>query len=168
MTADDQGRPPLRIERTFAARAEVVFDAWTSVEVLRRWWPAGPGWDTPIAEVEVRVGGRLRVVMRAPDGAEFGGEGEFVEITRPTRLAFTWQWDTAELGSHRQLVEVTFTENPGATTTVELVNRGIAESDETSHREGWQASFDNLDNVLRSTAGEHRDGSAAGGTVTRP
>ena len=62
-------------ERTFAAPAEAIFDAWTSAEGLRRWWPAGPGWDTPVAEVDVRVGGRLRLVMRAPDGGELGGEG---------------------------------------------------------------------------------------------
>jgi uncharacterized protein YndB with AHSA1/START domain len=35
----------LRIERVFGATPEVVFDAWTSVEALRAWWPAGPGWD---------------------------------------------------------------------------------------------------------------------------
>jgi uncharacterized protein YndB with AHSA1/START domain len=41
-------RLPLRIERTFRASAEEVFDAWTSVEVLRRWWPAGPDWTNPV------------------------------------------------------------------------------------------------------------------------
>jgi uncharacterized protein YndB with AHSA1/START domain len=65
-------RPPegvvLRLERTFNAPAQAVFDAWTSPEVLRRWWPAGPDWDTPVAEVDVRVGGKLRLVMRRPDG----------------------------------------------------------------------------------------------------
>jgi uncharacterized protein YndB with AHSA1/START domain len=150
MISDDHGRDPLRIERTFAAPAATVFDAWTSVEVLRTWWPAGPGWETPVAEVDVHVGGRLRLVMRAPDGAEFGGEGRYVEISRPTRLVFTWQWDTAQLGTQFQRVEVTFTENADSTTTVVLVNRGLTESDEQSHREGWQASFDNLDDVLGS------------------
>lgn len=40
----------LRIERVFAAPISDVFDAWTNVGVLRRWWPAGPGWDTPVAD----------------------------------------------------------------------------------------------------------------------
>lgn len=47
---------PLRIERTFTAPAAVVFDAWTSAGMLRRWWPAGPDWVTTVAEVDVRVG----------------------------------------------------------------------------------------------------------------
>jgi len=147
------GTPALRIERTFAAPAAVVFDAWTSVDVLRRWWPAGPGWDTPVAEVDARVGGRLRLVMRAPDGAEFGGEGGYVEIDRPRRLVFTWRWDGTELPAGEQLVEVTFTENEDATTTVLLVNRGLSAAERESHSEGWQASFDNLDAVLSQDAG---------------
>jgi uncharacterized protein YndB with AHSA1/START domain len=144
---------PLRIERTFAAPAAAVFDAWTSASVLRQWWPAGPDWDTTVAEVDVRVGGGLRLVMRSPDGAEFGGEGRYVEITPPTRLVFTWQWDAAELGTGAQLVEVSFTENPDSTTTVVLINRGLTESEQQSHLEGWQASFDNLDRVFSGSAG---------------
>jgi uncharacterized protein YndB with AHSA1/START domain len=139
---------PLRIERTFAAPATAVFDAWTSPEVLARWWPAGRGWQTPVAEVDLRVGGRLRLVMRSPDGLEAGGEGRYVEVTRPTRLVFTWQWDDPALGAGVQRVEVTFTQNPDATTTVVLVNRGIPDADVDAHREGWSASLDNLQDVL--------------------
>ncbi len=56
----------VRIERTFAASVEDVFDAWTSPEVMRRWFHCAPDWDTPAAEVDLRVGGRVRVVMRRP------------------------------------------------------------------------------------------------------
>jgi uncharacterized protein YndB with AHSA1/START domain len=140
----------LRIERTFAASPEATFDAWTSADVLRLWWPGGPGWDTPVAEVDVRVGGLLRLVMRDPDGAEFGGEGRYVTLDRPHRLAFTWRWDSPELGRHEQLVEVTFTgDGDGAgTTTVVLTNTGLTGREEHEHREGWLLSFDNLDAVL--------------------
>jgi uncharacterized protein YndB with AHSA1/START domain len=168
MTSDEYERDPVRVERTFAAAAATVFDAWTSVEVLRRWWPAGPGWETPVADVDIRVGGRLRLVMRAPDGAEFGGEGHYVEISRPTRLVFTWKWDTVQLGTQPQLVEVTFTENADKTTTVVLVNRGLTESEEQSHREGWQASFDNLDDILGSAEATHAAGSDAATAAVQP
>ena len=164
MTSDGHEPDPLRIERTFAAAAAAVFDAWTSVEVLRRWWPAGPGWETPVAEVDVRVGGRLRLVMRAPDGTEFGGEGRYVEISRPARLVFTWRWESVQFGPQSQLVEITFTENADATTTVVLVNRGLKESEEPSHRAGWLASFDNLDHILASSQATH----AAAGEATAP
>src|SRR5206468_5425301 len=58
----------VRIERSFAASAEDVFDAWTSPEVMRRWFHCAAHWETPAAEVDLRVGGKVRVVMRKPDG----------------------------------------------------------------------------------------------------
>jgi uncharacterized protein YndB with AHSA1/START domain len=147
--ASPPDRLMLRIERTFRAPAQAVFDAWTSTEVLRRWWPAGPDWDTPVAELDVRVGGKLRLVMRRPDGQEFGGSGEYLEITPPERLVFTWTWDGQEEQEGRQLVEVDFKDGPDETTTVVLTNRGLRdEESRRSHGEGWQASFDNLDRVL--------------------
>jgi uncharacterized protein YndB with AHSA1/START domain len=58
----------VRLERTFDASAEAVFDAWTRPEVLRRWWAAGKGWTTPEAEVEtVAVAtGAARGIGRGP------------------------------------------------------------------------------------------------------
>lgn len=87
----------IRIERTFAAPAVAVFEAWTSADLLRRWYPPGADWDTPVAEVDLRVGGLLRLVMRSPDGEEFGGGGEYREISPPTRLVFTWAWDRPDV-----------------------------------------------------------------------
>jgi uncharacterized protein YndB with AHSA1/START domain len=147
--ATQPDRDALRIERTFNAPARAVFDAWTSAEVLRRWWPAGSDWETPVAEVDPRVGGGLRLVMRSPDGEEFGGSGEYIEITRPERLVFTWTWDGHEGHEGTQLVEVEFGELEDGTTSVVLTNRGLPdEESRRSHREGWDASFDNLDRVL--------------------
>jgi uncharacterized protein YndB with AHSA1/START domain len=142
-----EGRDPtaIRIERRYAASARVVFQAWTSAEMLRRWYPPGADWDTPVAEVDLRVGGRLRIVMRSPDGEEFGGGGEYREVTAPSRLVFTWAWDRADVAVGTQVVEVDFTEHPDGTTTVVMTNRGVAgEQARESHREGWEGSFDNL------------------------
>ncbi len=139
----------LRLERKFNAPAQAVFDAWTSAEMLRRWWPAGSDWETPVAEVDVRVGGSLRLVMRSPDGDEFGGSGQYREVTPPARLVFTWTWDGHEGHQGTQLVEVEFEEREDGTTTVVLTNRGLRdEESKRTHREGWEASFDNLDRVL--------------------
>jgi uncharacterized protein YndB with AHSA1/START domain len=142
-------RSVLRIERVFNAPARAVFDAWTSTEVLRHWWHAGSGWDTPVVEVDVRVGGKLRLVMRSPDGEEFGGSGEYIEITPFKRLVFTWTWDGHEGHEGSQLVEVEFSEGDDGTTTVVLTNRGLRdEESKRSHEQGWQESFGNLDRVL--------------------
>ena len=77
-------------------------------EVLLRWWHAGHDWETAEAEVDLRVGGVVRVVMRDPHkDEEYGGGGNYTEIESPTRLAFTWTWD----GDTRQtLIEVDFQE----------------------------------------------------------
>jgi uncharacterized protein YndB with AHSA1/START domain len=136
----------LRIERTFRAPAEAVFDAWTSEEVLRRWWRAGHDWETPVAEVDLRVGGALRVVMRDPvKDVEYGGSGVYTEIERPSRLAFTWVWDNEPT---RMLVEVDFEERDGIT-TVRFTHSGLWDEDAVrSHEDGWRKLFDNLDRAL--------------------
>jgi uncharacterized protein YndB with AHSA1/START domain len=139
----------VRIVRRFRAPVEAVFAAWTSAEMLRRWYPPGHDWDTPVAEVDVRVGGRLRIVMRSPSGDEFGGGGEYREVDPPRRLVFSWAWDRSEVAEGTQLVEVEFTDNRDGTTTVVMINRGLRdEQSKGSHREGWESSFDNLEREL--------------------
>jgi uncharacterized protein YndB with AHSA1/START domain len=102
------------MERTYQAPAAEVFDAWTSEEVIRRWWHAEHDWETTEAEVDLRVGGAIRVVMRNPHkDIEYGGGGKYTEVEPPTRLAFTWIWDG---DTTRQLIELNFEETGGATT----------------------------------------------------
>ena len=136
----------LRIERTFQAPAEAVFDAWTSEEVLLRWWHAGHDWETAEAEVDLRVGGAVRVVMRDPHkDAEYGGGGNYTEVEPPTRLAFTWTWD----GDTRQtLIEVDFHETDGITTVSFTHSRLWDEEAARDHKDGWGKLFDNLERTL--------------------
>ena len=137
--------PPLRLGRIFRAPAAAGCGAWRCVEVLERWWPAGRGRTTPVAEVDLPVGDRLRLVMRDQHGGEYGGEGRYVEVTRPTGLVFAWPWDESR-GGGQQLVEVASAEIADAGTVV-LVNRGFDGSVRT-HREGRELSLDNLARVL--------------------
>jgi uncharacterized protein YndB with AHSA1/START domain len=101
-----------------------------------------------VAEVDLRVGGRLRLVMRDTEGNEFGGEGTYVAVERPRRLSFTWRWDRPELGTQLQVVDVIFTANPDGTTAAVLTNSGLHGAEADSHREGWELSFVNLDALL--------------------
>jgi uncharacterized protein YndB with AHSA1/START domain len=136
----------LRIERDFDAPIERVFDAWTSEKVMRRWLHCGPDWATPTAEVDLRVGGRIRIVMLDPDGDLHGASGEYRLIERPHRLVFTWTFD--EHPDNRQLIELEFSEHDGKTTVV-LTNSGIAtEGREDSQRTGWYACNDELEREL--------------------
>jgi uncharacterized protein YndB with AHSA1/START domain len=136
----------VRIERTFDAPAEDVFDAWTSEEVIRRWFKPGRGWGAPSAEVDLRVGGTVSVVMRAPDGTEVGASGEYTLIERPHRLAFTWTFDDDP--SNQQMIELEFTEQGGAT-TVRFVNSNISHEERRDQQySGWQACLDNMERIL--------------------
>jgi uncharacterized protein YndB with AHSA1/START domain len=136
----------LRIERTFQAPVEAVFDAWTSAEVIRRWWQAELDWETSEAEVDLRVGGVVRVVMRDPDKeVEHGGGGFYTEIDPPHRLAFTWIWDG---DTRRTLIEIDFEEADGAT-TVSFTHSGLWDEEAVrSHEGGWGRILDKLGRVL--------------------
>jgi uncharacterized protein YndB with AHSA1/START domain len=138
----------LRIERTFQAPAERVFAAWTSAEVMRRWWQAELGWETSAAEVDLRIGGAVRVVMRDPErDVDHGGGGRYTEIDPPTRLAFTWIWDG---DARRTLIEIDFEETDGAT-TVRFTHSGLwDEAAVRSHEGGWGRILDNLGRLLEA------------------
>jgi uncharacterized protein YndB with AHSA1/START domain len=136
----------LVIERTFRAPAERVFDAFTEDEVMRRWFHGQRGWETPVAEVDLRVGGAIRIVMLDPeDGAEIGGGGNYTAIERPSRLGFTWAWDD---GRRPTLIEIEFAA-AGELTHVTFTHRGLADAESVrGHEEGWGNAFDELDEAL--------------------
>jgi uncharacterized protein YndB with AHSA1/START domain len=140
--------PTLRMQRDFHASAQAVFDAWTSEEVMRRWWHAGHDWETPVVEVDLRVGGKIRVVMRDPHkGVEYGGGGKYLEIDPPKRLVFTWYWDDYPT---RQLIEIEFEEADGVT-TVRFTHHDLWDEEALrSHEDGWGTVFDNLERTLEA------------------
>jgi uncharacterized protein YndB with AHSA1/START domain len=137
----------LRIERTFDAPADKVFEAWTSEEVLRRWFHVYEEWDTPTAEVDLRIGGEVRVVMRdSSDGTEHGARGHYTEIEPPRRLAMRWVFDDDP--ENVQTIELEFSERDGRTTVV-MINSGISnERRRESQERGWNGCFDNLGRAL--------------------
>ncbi|MFZ0971427.1 MAG: SRPBCC domain-containing protein [Solirubrobacteraceae bacterium] len=142
----DQFGRVIRIERTFAASAEEVFDAWTSPDVMRRWFRCDSAWDTPVAEVDLQVGGKIRVVMRRPGGTEVEAHGIFTLIDRPHRLIMTWTFDDDP--SNEQLLELSFIESKGATTVL-LVNSRISTDERRKEQaNGWQGCLDELDRLL--------------------
>jgi uncharacterized protein YndB with AHSA1/START domain len=147
LSSTEQGTV-LRLSRRFAAPRERVFDAWTNPDVLQRWWAARENWESPVAEVDLRPGGRYRLSMRDTDtGAVHTVGGEYTEVRRPERLAYTWTWEgDPELmsGSERTLVVVDFVEDGGETEVV-LTHSGFAGAHiRELHAEGWIGCLDNL------------------------
>jgi uncharacterized protein YndB with AHSA1/START domain len=141
-----------RIERTFDAPAEAVFDAWTSAEVMRRWFHVAPDWETPDAQVDLRLGGTVSIVMRGPDGREAGASGEYTEIDRPHKLAMTWTFEDDP--SNHQLIELSFSESDGSTTVV-MINSGISTDERRESQQwGWSGCFDSLERALAMGSGD--------------
>jgi uncharacterized protein YndB with AHSA1/START domain len=136
----------LRLERTIDASPEEAFDAWTNPEVLRRWWAADPTWVTPVAEVDLRVGGRYRLSMEDPStGTTHTVGGEYREVRRPERLVYSWSWERSDgQPDHASTVTVEFL-SEGERTTIVLEHTDLASSESRDgHRKGWIACFDNL------------------------
>jgi glutathione S-transferase len=143
----------LRLERTFEAPRERVFDAWVDPELLRRWWASQPDWTSPAAEVDLRVGGAYRLSMQGPEGPAHSVVGEYREVERPARLVYTWSWegDPPEMaGSAGTLVTVEFHAD-GPRTRVVVTHEGFeGDGPRDLHAGGWNGCLDNLEGrVLR-------------------
>ncbi len=143
----------LTITRIFNAPREIVFKAWTDPKELAKWW--GPKTFTnPVCEVDLKLGGTLRIVMRAPDGGEYPMQGIFREIVPPSRLVFT-NIALDKDGHHiiEGLTSVTFADD-GGKTKLTLQTRGVAVVDYAAAylqgmEAGWTQSLEKLEALVR-------------------
>jgi uncharacterized protein YndB with AHSA1/START domain len=113
-TKDGFGRE-FTISREFAAPRELVWQAWTDPEHLAQWW--GPrDFTNPVSKWDVRPGGKIYDVMRAPNGVDYPMGGEFREVVAPERLVLACGAldDQGEM-LFEILHTVTFTEQDGNT-----------------------------------------------------
>jgi uncharacterized protein YndB with AHSA1/START domain len=144
------------ITREFDAPAHLVYKAWTTPELVRRWWHAKRG-EMTTCEIDLRVGGRWRYVMVA-DGQEVGFHGEYREIVPNERIVSTETYEglpesvSEEEGS--TVNTATFTETDGRTTVTILVqapNRTTRDAIIDSGMEaGLQDALDLLEEVAIS------------------
>ena len=131
----------LTLRRVVPAPPTRVFTAWTDPTELARWM-------TPIgqaeAEVDLREGGRFRIVMRA-DGTEITHTGEYLEIRPPDLLSFTWV--SPYTGQAPSVVTVRLTP-VGDGTEIELTHDRLPHGVDADHARGWGSILDRLANVL--------------------
>ena len=136
--------------RVFDAPRHLVFDAFTKPELLKRWF--GPhGWSLVVCEVDLRVGGTFRFVLRGPDGAEMGMSGVYREILPPERSVHMESFD--DYPGESQVTTI-FTEQGGKTTltaTVLYESQEIRDAVLKSGMEhGAAESYDKLADLLGS------------------
>jgi uncharacterized protein YndB with AHSA1/START domain len=132
----------LVVRRVIKADAIVLFEAWTRPEHLLAWW--GP---RPVrcvdAAVDLRVGGRYRIVNELPDGAHLDITGEFQCVEAPHKLVYTWSVGAASAGP--ELVTVDFEARGPRLTEIVVTHRRIAsEAMRDSHANGWEGCLDGL------------------------
>ena len=142
------------ITRDFDAPRHLVYRAWTTPELVKRWWSGERGHVTS-AEIDLRVGGRWRYVMNANEGFEVAFHGEFREIVPNERIVNTEVYEGIPDGdADPAVVTNTFTEADGRTTltmVTEVSSREVRDMIIASGMEGgMQESLDALEQVAVS------------------
>ena len=139
------------ITREFDAPKHLVYRAWTTPELVKRWWSANRG-EVTVAEIDLRVGGRWRYVMIADGGFEVGFHGEYREIVPNERIVSTEVYEGMPDGE--ALDTLTLTEEDGRTTLTILVQHTSKEHRDahidSGMESGMQESMDLLEQVAVS------------------
>jgi uncharacterized protein YndB with AHSA1/START domain len=134
--------------REFEAPIELVFDVLTQPEHVRNWFPAFEDKIT-LCSIDLRVGGKYRMVTVTPDGTECAFRGTYLELERPTRIVDTWLfegWPDAEA-----VETVDLQEADGVTTAkINLAFRDQAGRDHMTRFDGQESSWDKMEDYLVS------------------
>ena len=139
----------LRVTRTFPAKREEVFHAWTDPKALARWLHPSDEFVTRVPVLELRPGGRYRVEMQIGDSTHVV-VGEYREIRAPERLVFTWRWEKSDMaaGFDDTVVTLEFHERGGSTELV-LIHEKLASVEEREkHDHGWKGCLEQLGRYL--------------------
>lgn len=128
------------ITRDFDAPAHLVYQAWTTPELVKRWWSAKRGAVT-VADVDLRVGGMWRWVMLTDDGFEVAFHGEYRELVPHERIVCTEVFEGYPEADAEALNTMTFTEKNGRTTLSILVQHKNPEHRDAHINSGMEAGM---------------------------
>ncbi|MDB5074274.1 MAG: ATPase-like protein [Chloroflexi bacterium] len=139
------------ITRDFDAPRHLIYKAWTTPDLIKRWWSGNQG-EVTIADVDLRVGGMWRYVMTANGGFEVAFHGEFRELVPNERIVSTEIYEA--MPEAEAVNTLTFTEKDGRTTLTILVQHDrqeIRDAHINSGMEGgMQEAMDHLEQVALS------------------
>lgn len=137
----------LTISRSFNAPREKVFKAWTKSRHLIHWW--GPeGFSMPSHKMDIHPNGIYRCDLKDSNGKDHWVQGVFKEMIEPSHLAFTHSWEENGASTPETLVSIELTEENGKTDMVFYQAGFETTKDSNSHRDGWNSSFDKLEQYL--------------------
>ncbi len=135
----------LIITRTFDAPADLVFSMWSEPEHFKQWM--GPEtFDCPVVEMDFHVGGAYRAMIRSDEHGENWFGGVYKEIDRPTRLVFTFIWDSGGPSDGVEtVITILFREIDGKTEQI-FHQTGILDAERRdSQHGGWSSAFNKQD-----------------------
>lgn len=139
------------ITREFDAPKDLVYRAWTTPELVERWWSGDQG-EMTVAEIDLRVGGRWRYAMVTDGGFEAAFHGEYREVVPNERIVSTEVYEGMPEGE--ALNTVTFAEADGRTTLTILVEHASKEARDahvgSGMETGMQEGMDLLERVAAS------------------
>jgi uncharacterized protein YndB with AHSA1/START domain len=134
--------PSVVIRRHIKAPVEAVFRAWTAPEAMMKWFSPTPLMDVPVAETDLRVGDRYRVVMREGNGEEARVGGSYREIVPNRKLVFTWAWESTP--DRVSLVTIELEPEAGGTRLLLTHEMFTDQATRDRHERGWTGCVDRL------------------------
>ena len=141
-----QERPSLSLVRKLDAAPGKVWRAITEPEMLKRWMGPDDAFKVPTAEIELRVGGRYRIVMISPDGEEHDVRGAYREIVPNKKLVYTWAWKTTPERESLVTIEL---RSAGSGTELTLRHEQFADAEARDrHQHGWMGCLARLEKAL--------------------
>jgi uncharacterized protein YndB with AHSA1/START domain len=145
LPADDQ----ILITREFDAPKHLVYEAFTTPDLVKRWWHANRG-EVKSAEIDLQVGGKWRYVSVTNDGVEFGFHGEYREIVPNERIVSTEVFEGFPDGE--AVNTLTLTEVDGRTTLEILVQHASKEHRDAHIESGMEAGMQDAMDLLEQVA----------------
>ena len=144
-------KPSLALDRHYPVAPEKVWRAWTDPQAVKRWWGPAPGEPVSLAELDVRVGGRFRIVFGGPDGKMHECAGVYKEVVPNRKLVFTWHWPNST-PERVSVVTIVF-EAVGKGTELHFKHEQLFdEKARDDHKRGWSASLDKLADFFKGAA----------------
>jgi uncharacterized protein YndB with AHSA1/START domain len=137
------------ITREFDAPKRLVYEAWTTPELVKRWWHAKRG-EVTVADIDLRVGGTWRWAMRTERGLEVAFHGEYRELIPDERIVFTEVFEG--MPGEGVLTTLTLIEENGRTTLALLVEAGSREVRDVIMGSGMEAGVQDAWDLLEQVA----------------
>jgi uncharacterized protein YndB with AHSA1/START domain len=140
------------ITREFDAPKHLVYKAWTTPELVRRWWHANRG-EMTVCDIDLRVGGRWRYAMDVEGFGEVGFHGEYREIVPNERLVSTEVYEgIPDADEHAALDTLTLEEVDGRTTMTVLVEHPTKQGRDAHIDSGMEAGLQDALDLLNAVA----------------